>query len=462
MKGMTPRTNGSLWASKIAPLLIALIAVSWDSRRAGAQGTEKEPDGHESRAERTPASAKGPRPDPAKTYAVAIDGDPVVGKSDARVTLVMGYDYACFFSHQVRATLDELRKKYGKELRIVYKPYLVHTSQAMAPALAACAAHKQKRFEKMDALLWEKGFAAKSYDEHKCWLTDAGCPIALGLGKELKLDVAKMKADMKSCEGEVHADHAALLAHGMGGTPGFFINGRWLAGSVPVEQFTALIDEELKKAGERASTPRAKYYQKWVVESGAKAPEVTPPSRYELARYLDEVPGTGDLHAEIETSMGTFHCALYPDRAPLTVANFIGLATGKKAWKLRGKTQLGKPFYDGLTFHRVLPGFMIQGGDPMGNGTGGAGYPFDNETDKTPGHKAGALAMANAGANTNSSQFYILEVPRPELDQGFTVFGRCKETELVAKIAAVPRDARDKPVTPVTIVGIKFVRQVGN
>lgn len=190
--------------------------------------------------------------------------------------------------------------------------------------------------------------------------------------------------------------------------------------------------------------------------------DVRAPVEADLAEYTKDITGDGKLLAEIKTSMGVFHCELYGDKAPLTVANFVGLATGKKPWLSNsGEVQTGKPFYNGLTFHRVIPGFMIQGGDPAGNGTGGPGYRFKNETSKELGHVPGAMSMANAGPDTNGSQFFITEVARNELDGGYSVFGRCKEADLVKKITGVERDGRDMPATPVTIDSITFSRGAG-
>jgi len=144
----------------------------------------------------------------------------------------------------------------------------------------------------------------------------------------------------------------------------------------------------------------------------------------------------------------------------MTVANFIGLATGKKAWRdpNTGHVERGKPFYDGLTFHRVIPEFMIQGGDPKGNGTGGPGYDFDDEIWEGAHVGPGALAMANAGTRgghgTNGSQFFIMEGERPDLDTRHTVFGKCAELATIKKIARVKTDPSDKPLEPETIKSI--------
>ncbi len=180
---------------------------------------------------------------------------------------------------------------------------------------------------------------------------------------------------------------------------------------------------------------------------------VRPPTAADLATYTKDLSGNGPLTATIDTSQGTFHCELFADKAPMTVANFIGLATGKKAWQdpKSGQSQVGKPFFDGLTFHRVIPGFMIQGGDPMGVGVGGPGYQFEDEVNNGLVMKPGTLAMANAGPATNGSQFFITEGAPSYLNNKHTIFGQCKEIDLVKKIEGVPRGPNDKPETPVTI-----------
>lgn len=195
-------------------------------------------------------------------------------------------------------------------------------------------------------------------------------------------------------------------------------------------------------------------------QHAAAGREVRAPQLEDLEAYLRDVPGSGPaLLAEIRTSMGTFHCQLAPDQAPLTVANFVGLATGQKPWRdPDGKAQIDRPLYPGTTFHRVIPGFMIQGGDPRGDGSGDPGYQFVNESSPDLLHLPGALSMANAGRDTNGSQFFIAEVALPDLDGGYSVFGQCAEVELVRQISAVPRDERDRPATPVVIQSISFRR----
>jgi peptidyl-prolyl cis-trans isomerase A (cyclophilin A) len=160
------------------------------------------------------------------------------------------------------------------------------------------------------------------------------------------------------------------------------------------------------------------------------------------------------LYAVFETSQGKITCRLFPDRAPKTVENFVGLAKGSKEFlepETRQKTR--RPFYDGLTFHRVIPDFMIQGGCPLGTGTGGPGYQFGDEfAPDLRFDRPGKLAMANAGPNTNGSQFFITAAATDWLNHHHTIFGEVVEgQEVVTKICALPRDRQDRPKTPVTM-----------
>ncbi|HEV3513788.1 MAG TPA: peptidylprolyl isomerase [Candidatus Sulfotelmatobacter sp.] len=184
-------------------------------------------------------------------------------------------------------------------------------------------------------------------------------------------------------------------------------------------------------------------------------------------------PATGTTAAKptaiIHTTAGNMTCTLFPDKAPIGVANFIGLATGTKDWKnpVSGAKKHGVPLYDGTIFHRVIPGFMIQGGDPAGTGSGADPVaPFKNET--SPDllfDKPGRLAYANAGPGTNTSQFFITEVPftgsqASVLNGHYTIFGQCDEASvaLVKQIAAMSRDSNDRPYRPIRINHISIQR----
>ncbi|HLI77923.1 MAG TPA: peptidylprolyl isomerase [Acidobacteriaceae bacterium] len=157
-----------------------------------------------------------------------------------------------------------------------------------------------------------------------------------------------------------------------------------------------------------------------------------------------------------DTSMGRLACQLFDQEAPQTSANFIGLATGTKPWTdpATHTPMKNKPFYNGTQFHRVIPGFMIQGGDPLADGTGDAGYFIPDEISPSLRFDVpGRLAMANGGPNTNSSQFFITEVPKPELNGHYSIFGQCDPHSvlIVASIARVERNSQDKPYVPVTL-----------
>jgi len=164
--------------------------------------------------------------------------------------------------------------------------------------------------------------------------------------------------------------------------------------------------------------------------------------------------------AIFDTTAGKITCTLFPDKAPMTVANFIGLATGTKDWinPVSKVKKHGVPLYDGTIFHRVIPGFMIQGGDPMGNGSGDPGYSFKDEFSDLRFDRPGRLAMANSGPNTNGSQFFITEVPTPHLNGRHTIFGQCGNLDVIKKIINAPRDPNDKPFHPTKIIHITIVK----
>lgn len=160
--------------------------------------------------------------------------------------------------------------------------------------------------------------------------------------------------------------------------------------------------------------------------------------------------------------MGRLTCQLFDQQAPQTTANFVGLATGTKSYTDSATRQQvsGRPYYNGTQFHRVIPGFMIQGGDPLATGLGDAGYYVPDEISPSLRFDVpGRLAMANSGPNTNSSQFFITELPRPDLNGHYTIFGQCDPHSIliVASIARVERDPQDKPYTPVILSKVTVV-----
>ena len=169
------------------------------------------------------------------------------------------------------------------------------------------------------------------------------------------------------------------------------------------------------------------------------------------------------LYAHFTTSEGNFTARLFDKETPNTVANFSGLADGSKEWTdPRSGQKVKQPYYNGTIFHRVIDGFMIQGGDPLGTGTGGPGYKFADEFSPKLRHsKAGLLSMANAGPNTNGSQFFITLVPTPWLDNKHSVFGEVVEgMDIVNKIGATPTSKPgDRPVKPITIQSVTIERK---
>lgn len=194
-------------------------------------------------------------------------------------------------------------------------------------------------------------------------------------------------------------------------------------------------------------------------KSEEKAPEVPVTEKHQegekLMKELDLKPGD-KLYANFETSQGTIKAELFWEKAPMTVLNFVELAQGKKEWTHPGTQEKSqKPLYDGTIFHRVIAGFMIQGGDPVGTGMGGPGYRFKDEFHPDLRHdKMGILSMANAGPNSNGSQFFITVAPTPHLNNRHSVFGQVTDTDslkVLSTIATVETGAQDRPKTDVVL-----------
>lgn len=189
----------------------------------------------------------------------------------------------------------------------------------------------------------------------------------------------------------------------------------------------------------------------------AQTPAAKSPAHKASAHSTTASASVGDPVAVFDTTAGKLRCTLFEKQTPVTVANFVGLATGTKDWTnpVSHVTKHKTPLYDGTIFHRVIPNFMIQGGDPAGNGSGDPGYTFKDEfVSSLTFDRPGRLAMANSGPNTNGSQFFITEVPTPHLNGRHTIFGQCDDASvaLVKQIARMARDPRDdRPFRPVRI-----------
>jgi len=181
--------------------------------------------------------------------------------------------------------------------------------------------------------------------------------------------------------------------------------------------------------------------------------------KFSLEEATKGLPAKGKLVADIVTSLGKLSCELYDDKAPITVANFIGLARGLRPWKAPDGTWVKKPLYDGTIFHRIIKGFMIQGGDPMGTGAGEPGYVIPDEVWPGAAHdRRGLLCMANRGKNTNGAQFFILDAAARHLDSGYTIFGSCGPDSAVEALASVPVNG-ERPVTPLKINKVTIHRK---
>ncbi|WP_255208240.1 peptidylprolyl isomerase [Myxococcus sp. AM009] len=222
-------------------------------------------------------------------------------------------------------------------------------------------------------------------------------------------------------------------------------------------------DSDKKESAGGGSPPSATTPAKPVTPSAAEVPAAAPPAEAASGEWTKKVQAGQDVYATLETNQGAIVVRLFSKDAPKTVANFVGLATGEKAWTdpKTGQRVAGKPLYDGVIFHRVIPGFMIQGGDPTGTGRGDPGYRFEDEFQSgRTFDKKGLLAMANAGPGTNGSQFFITTSTPDYLNNRHTIFGEVVSGyDVVEKISNVQRDPRDKPLEAVVIQKIAMSDQ---
>jgi peptidyl-prolyl cis-trans isomerase A (cyclophilin A) len=208
-----------------------------------------------------------------------------------------------------------------------------------------------------------------------------------------------------------------------------------------------------RMAGERDAAPKP-----------APAPVPTaPPSQdplkgqFTLADATKDLKGKGALVADIDTDLGKLSCELYEDKAPITVANFVGLARGLRPFKSPSGEWVSKRAYDGTTFHRVIKGFMIQGGDPAGSGKGEPGYVIPDELWGGKHDRRGLLCMANRGPNTNGMQFFITDASAPHLDRSYTIFGSCTPDTVLDQLASVEVRG-ERPAKPPTIKTVTIRR----
>jgi protein-disulfide isomerase len=199
-------------------------------------------------------------PDAAAVYGVPIGTSPTVGSPKAKVTLIMVGEFGCPYCRKAWDTVEDLRKKYGADLRVAYKSFIVHPRIATDAAYGACAAAHQGKFHQMAELLWVKAFDARQFDAANIE----------AIAKQAHLDMKRYAADVAGpCPTEVKAENAEMTKFGVGATPTFFINGRYMAGAQPIESFSALIDEELAKASQSGVKPD-KYYDAEIVGKGLK------------------------------------------------------------------------------------------------------------------------------------------------------------------------------------------------
>jgi len=198
------------------------------------------------------------------------------------------------------------------------------------------------------------------------------------------------------------------------------------------------------------------------IRKADEKPEPPPVPSPSESSAPEESTAKKELVAVFHTSLGKISCELYPEEAPLTVESFVSLAKGEKEWtdpKTGKKTT--RPLYSGTIFHRVIPAFMIQGGDPLGTGFGGPGYQFEDEfSENLKFDSPGILAMANSGPGTNGSQFFITVAPTPWLNNRHTIFGKVIDGQDVANtISTVERDRQDRPLTPVMLERVEIIEK---
>jgi cyclophilin family peptidyl-prolyl cis-trans isomerase/protein-disulfide isomerase len=304
--------------------------------------------------------------------------DWALGSTDAPLTIIEYSDFQCPGCAFVAPVLEQLYRKYPEKVRVVFRhyPLIVVYDKAALAAQAAEAAGLQNRFWEMHDLLFarQQEWAGQSPEEFQNWLVQRA--------KDLKLNAEQFEQDLNSqtLVNRVQKAYDENYSLRMPGAPYLLINGEPYNGPLTLGDLDAVVGLTLLEEKQFADCP----------------PITIDPSK----QYL----------AVLQTERGDITLELFPDKAPLAVNNFVFLA--RQGW------------YDGVTFHRVIPGFMAQSGDPTGTGYGGPGYAFDNEITNLKFDGPGVLGMANAGPGSNGSQFFITYAAAPHLDGGFTIFGR--------------------------------------
>ncbi len=345
-----------------------------------------------------------PTPDLFSALPAITSADYARGPEQASVTLLAYCDFQSGQCELFNRVLDELQKNHSNDLRVVFRPLpaIGVLDKSQISVQAALAAGDQGKFWEMRDLLHSKynDWVNLSADQFETWVADQ----AAGLG----FDGAKFRADMKSPETEARAKSlhdAAAQGLGISGIPTVFINGS-------LQQRAALSYEGLDSTI-------------GLIALGAHQFKSCPPFTIDPTKQY-----TATLHTE----KGDIVIQLFPDKAPLAVNSFVFLA--RQGW------------FDGVTFHRVIPGFVAQAGDPSGTGQGGPGYFFKNEIQAgLKFDKPGVVGMANSGPDTNGSQFFITYAPAPNLDGSFTIFGQAIQGMDVLE-QLTPRDALQFPNPP--------------
>lgn len=252
---------------------------------------------------------------------------------------------------------------------------------------------------------------------------------------------------------------------------------RFHHGSLPTLLASALVAACQSAPPEPEPGPRSTAPAKQAEPDPVKPPDAPGPSRpapaaqtstasgdplqgkFGLSEAVTGLSGKGPLLATMKTDLGSLECTLYEDKAPNTVANFVGLARGLRPFKAEGGAWVKRPAYDGTTFHRVIKGFMIQGGDWQRTGRGDPGYVIPDEIWPGARHdRRGLLCMANKGKNTNGMQFFITDGVAAHLDGGYTIFGECGPGSVIDKLASVETQ-RDRPLSPPKIQSVSIARR---